>query len=84
VAERSSGLARVWEVRRQQAQEATAPTVEGDSSIAGPGQGQGQDQDEDMGVQRIEATAAVDGTVDGTSTAKDTQAVPPAQNVPAA
>jgi hypothetical protein len=85
-AERGAGLARVWDVKRQQEQEATAPTVAGDSSIAEPGQGQGQDQDEDVGMQSMAATAAVDGTVDvdGTSTATDTQAVPPTQNVPAA
>ena len=71
VAERSTGLARVWEVRRQQAQEEIPPATSeqaDDTAVveeSGPGesqelvQAQAQDQDGDMGVQQSEILASV-------------------------
>ena len=72
VAERSAGLARVWEVRRQQAQEEiplVAPEQENDTAVveeSGPSesqelvvQDQAQDQDGDMEVQQSETLASV-------------------------
>lgn len=84
VTERSSGLARVWEVRRQQAQEAVPPGQADDAADAeesGQSQDRGRDQDKDVGVQQSEPPPSV---VVGISTSTDAPAEPPAKNVSAA
>jgi hypothetical protein len=94
VAERSAGLARVWEVRRQQAQEEippVAPEQADDAAVveeSGPSesqeqvQDQAQDQGGDMEVQQSETLASVAGI--STSTDAQLEAGPLVQGVEAA
>ncbi|KAH9995401.1 hypothetical protein BJV74DRAFT_795239 [Russula compacta] len=85
VAERTAGLTRVWDVRRQQAQEAVVqgpPTAAGNAeAVAEPGRG--QDADADAGTLGSELPSIIAAAV-GNSILTDAQAEPPTQSVPAA
>ncbi|KAI0255913.1 hypothetical protein BJV78DRAFT_1279127 [Lactifluus subvellereus] len=77
-AERSAGLARVWDVRRQQTQEAAAassPGPAGATDAAEPGQGQPEDGDGNVGMHSLEPPAV------DMSTSTDLQAGPPAETM---
>jgi Transcription-silencing protein Clr2 len=78
-AERSAGLARVWDVKRQQAQEAASSGTAdagADADAAEPSQSQRGDED----TTRMNGLEPLAGTaVDVSSTSADLQAAPPAQ-----
>ena len=90
-AERSSMLARMWDVRRQQAQQAISPAVpepepadcavdvNQSSQLQGQGQGEDQDQDQGKDVTMRQSDSAV-----GISASTEAQAGPLAQSVPVA
>ncbi len=84
-AERSAGLVRAWDVRRQQTQDAAAPGPVADAAAVPASEEpvQGRGQDVDVGMQSLEPQAAA--AVVGIPTTTDAQAagVLPAQSVPA-
>ncbi len=96
VAERSAMLTRMWDVRRQQVQQADSPAapkpepVDGSPDVEksdqgqGQGQGQGQDQDQDKDVTMQKSESEPSAPVAGFLTSTDAEAKPPAQSVPAA
>jgi hypothetical protein len=98
-AERSAGLARVWDVRRQQAQEAISLDAEegqaddaADAEESGQGQSQEQGRDDQEQKQEPELPdkdvgmeqSELPASVVGISTLTDGQTGPPAQSVLAA
>ncbi len=90
VEERSALLARMWDVRREQTQQAvSSAAVEpepaagtADVEESGRGQDEGQGQDKDVAVQQSDPEPPA--PVVGTSASTDAQVEPPTQNVPAA
>jgi hypothetical protein len=100
VAERSAMLARMWDVRRQQAQQAVSPAApepepadaaadveqssQGQGQDQGQDQGQGQDQDQDKEVTMQQPESEPPAPAVGISASTDAQAGPLAQSVPAA